>query len=497
MLGRDDEYRDGLERAFDQHRESGDAQRAARCAFWIGHNLLFRGDSVRAAGWFGRAERLIDADGRDCVERGYLLIPLWLGQMARDEWQAGYDTAAAAAEIAERFADADLVWLARDEQSRALLNLGRVQEALRLADEVLLAAPDLSPVVSGILYCNTVAFCQSAYQLRHAQAWTEALTTWCEERPGMVAHMGLCLVHRAQVMRLHGDWTGALDEVTRAADRFTDGVLNELACGSAHYEQGEVHRLRGTAREAETAYRAASQCGHEPQPGLALLRLATGDTAAAAAAIRRAVAETTKPLRRARLLPAYVEIMVAAGELERARGACADLEELAGAHASEALAAMADHAHGAVLLAVGEPGAALARLRAAADGWRSLDARYELARARELLGLACRGMSDEDSAALELEAALEAFEQLGAAPDARRVRTQLRATTDVHGLSERELEVLRLVAAGDSNRDIATALVISEHTVARHLQNIYAKLGVSSRTAAGAFAYEHHLTGPN
>jgi DNA-binding NarL/FixJ family response regulator len=500
MLGDDAEYREHLERAHDRHREAGDVPRAARCAFWSGHNLLFRGERVHAAGWFGRAQRLVDADARDCVERGYLLIPRWLAQMAGDDWQGGLETAAAAAAIGERFGDRDLVWLARDEQSRALLNLGRVQEGLLLADEVLIAAQELSPIVAGIVYCNTVAFCQSAYQVRHAQAWTEALNSWCERQPAMVAHMGLCLVHRAEVMRLHGEWAGALEEVTRATDRFTAGVLNELACGRAHYERGEVYRLRGAFSQAEAAYRAASRCGHEPQPGLALLRLGTGDAAAAAAAIRRAIGETTKPLQRARLLPAYVEIMLATAELERARGACAELEQLAGIHPSEALRAMADQAEGSARLNAGEPEAALPTLRAAAAGWRSLGARHEAARARELLGRACRDVGDEDSAALEFEAALEDFVALGAAPDAERVRALLAPTAgapDAHGLSQRELEVLRLLAAGNSNRDIAATLVISEHTVARHLQNIYGKLGVSTRTAAGAFAYEHHLIGPN
>ena len=186
-------------------------------------------------------------------------------------------------------------------------------------DEVLVAATagELSPIVTGIVYCNTIAFCRDVYELRHAREWTEALTRWCDEQPEMVAHNGLCLVHRAEIMQLQGAWDDALEEARRAAERFTRGVLNQLACGKALYRQGEVHRLRGEFAAAEEAYREASRCGCEPQPGLALLRLAQGKATAAAAAIRRAVGEATQPLARAALLPAYVEIMLAVGELER------------------------------------------------------------------------------------------------------------------------------------------------------------------------------------
>jgi DNA-binding CsgD family transcriptional regulator/tetratricopeptide (TPR) repeat protein len=495
MLGRDDDYVEGLERAHRAYLESGEVPHAVRCAFWIGHNMLFRGETARATGWFGRAQRLLEREQRDCAERGYLLIPVWLEQMGRGDWEAGYATAVEAAEIGERFGEADLVWLARDEQGRALVKWGRVDEGLRLVNEALVVASagELSPIVTGIVYCNTIAFCRDVYQLRHAREWTEALTRWCERQPEMVAHMGLCLVHRAEMMQLRGAWPDALDEATRAAQRFTDGMLNRLARGNALYLQGEIHRLRGGLAGAEDAYRHASQYGYEPQPGLALLRLAQGNRTAAAAAIRRAVGETTQPLKRAGLLPAYVEIMLAAGEVERARGASQELADIADGHASEALAAMAAHALGAVNLAEGDAEAALTSLRRAAEVWQDLNAVYEIARVRVLLGLACRALDDEDGATLELEAARNGFALLGAEPDLARVDSLMPSTTasGVHGLTVRESEVLRLVAAGMTNRQVAAELVISEHTVRRHLQNIFAKLGVSSRTAASAFAFEH------
>jgi tetratricopeptide (TPR) repeat protein len=280
---------------------------------------LFRGDAVQASGWFGRAERLLETADQDCVERGYLLIPLWLKQMASGDHAAGNTTAAEAAEIGERFGDADLMWLASDDQGRALVNQGRVEEGLRLVDGVLVAAlaGELSPLITGIVYCNTIALCQDAYELRHAREWTEALTRWCERQPEMVAHNGLCLVHRAEIMQLQGAWDDALAEATRAAERFTQCVLNQLACGTAHYREGELRRLRGDFGAAEAAYREASRCGVEPQPGLALLRVAQDRVDTAAAWIRRAVGETTRPLKRVALLPAYVEIMLAVGERGR------------------------------------------------------------------------------------------------------------------------------------------------------------------------------------
>jgi DNA-binding NarL/FixJ family response regulator len=497
MLGRDDDYASALERAHHAYVDAHEPARAVRCAFWIGHNMLFRGETVRARAWFARAERLLEREAPECVERGWLLIPVWLEQLARGDWEAGYATAADAAAIGERFGDADLVWLARDDQARALVKQGRVEEGLRLLDEALVVAAsgELSPVVTGIVYCNTIAFCHDAYEVRHAREWTAALTRWCDSQPEMVAHNGLCLVHRAEILQMQGAWGDALAEAGRAAERFTQGVLNQLAHGKALYRRGEIHRLRGELDAAEAVYREANRYGCEPQPGLALLRLAQGRRDTAASAIRRAVGETTEPLKRAALLPAYVEIMLKGDDVETAHSAARQLEEIARRQRNDALEARSAQAHGAVALARDAPQTALVAARRAAEGWQALGAPYDAARARVLIGLACRALGDDDTAALELEAARDVFAELGAVPDVARVEELLPRVPvpGTHGLTGRELEVLRLVAAGKSNREIASALVISERTVARHLQNIFAKLRLSSRTAAAAYAFEHDL----
>jgi DNA-binding NarL/FixJ family response regulator len=493
MLGRDDDYVATLTRAHQAHLASGDLPRGIRCAIWVGHSYLFRGQATQAGGWFARAERLLKRVSDDCVERGYILIPLWLGQMQGGDYEAGLATTIEAERIGERFADADLVWLARDEQARALLRLGRGGEGLRLVEEILLSAEtdELSPFIMGIVYCNTIDFCRDCYELRHVREWTAALTRWCGRQPEMVTHNGLCLVHRAQIMQLMGGWGDALNEAKTAAERFTEGILNQFALGLAHYRQAEIHRLRGNFDQAEVAYQEASRWGFVPQPGTSLMRLAQGRRDAAVAGIRRSVAETTEPLARAELLAAYVEITLAAGDSEAARTAARELERIAAQRDNDVLDAMSAQAHGAVSLDAGAVSRALVAFRRALSVWQSLEAPYEVAKLRVRLAAACSAFGDDEAAQLELQAAREGFAALGAAPDLAAITSGEPAVA--HGLSEREVEVLRLIAAGKGNREIATVLVISEHTVARHVQNIFAKLDVASRTAAAAFAFEHDL----
>jgi DNA-binding CsgD family transcriptional regulator len=496
MLGRNDDHVSALERAHHMYLEASEALQAVRCAFWVGLNLALRGEMSRATGWFGRAQRLLEREKRDCVERGYLLVPVMLQHEAIGDWQAAYATAADAAEIGERFGEADLLALAVHEQGHALVKQGQVEEGFGLLDEAMVAVigGELSPIVTGLIYCSVIEGCQEVYALRRAQEWTAALTQWCEQQPDMVAFTGRCLVHRAEIMQLRGAWREALEEARRAGERSSQGV-SQAEAAQAFYQQGEFHRLQGELVAAEEAYRDASRCGWEPQPGLALLRLAEGNGDAAAAAIRRVVGETTEPLKRARLLPAYVEIMLTVGDPQEARSACHELEKTSAVYRSGMLGAIAAHARGAVDLAEGDARAALLALRHAWQVWQDLEVPYEVARVRVLLGLACRALGDDETAALELEAARGVFAQLGAALDLARVDslTQHAPSIDAHGLTPRELQVLRLVAAGKTNKAIAAELVLSERTVDRHVSNIFTKLGVSSRAAATAYAYKYQL----
>jgi DNA-binding CsgD family transcriptional regulator len=497
MLGRDADHVRALERAHHAYLDTGGIPRAVYCAYWIGHNMMLRGEAGPASGWFSRGQRLLERDGQDCAERGYLLIPELVAQAIAGEHEAGYTTATEVAEIGTRFGDQDLIAIGVHEQGHALVRMGHFEEGLRLVDEVMVTVTtgELSPIVAGLVYCNTIGFWQSVYELRRAREWTDALTRWCQQQPDMVAHTGVCLVHRAEIMQLQGAWEASLEEARRAGERFAEGVLNERVCAKAFYRQGEVHRLRGERSAAEESYREASRRGFEPQPGLALLRLAEGKRDVAASAMRRALNEASRVHARAALLPAYVEIMLAAGEVEEARGACRELESISSAHRSDMLRAMSAQAQGALALVEGESDRALAALREALRAWQELEAPYEVARVRVLVGLGCRATGDEDTAAWELDAARGVFDRLGAVPDVSRVDSLTASTqrAPAHGLTQRELQVLRLVAGGATNRSIAAELVLSERTIDRHVSNIFAKLGVSSRAAATAYAYEHDL----
>jgi DNA-binding NarL/FixJ family response regulator len=481
MLGEELEYLDVLERAHHAFLAEGELERAVRSAFWLGLIRTSRGEAGRASGWLARAQRLLG--DRDCAERGYLRL---LETLNTDP-EVGRAGAAEGAEIGRRFGDGDLFALSVHEEGHCLVRQGRIEEGLALLDEAMLTAVagETSPIATGLLYCSVIDGCQQLHELRRAQDWTEAMTRWCEQQPDLVMFTGRCLVHRAEIMQVRGAWSEAL----AAAQHAIASRADERAAGGAYYRQGELHRLQGDFAAAETAYRESSRHGLEPQPGLALLRLAQGRGGAAAAAIDRAVGETGDPLLRARLLPAQVEIALAAGDGETARAACGELEQLAAGRPCALLDAIVAHARGAIELDAGDARAALTALRAAEAAWHELDAPYETARVRVLVARACAALGDEDSAALGLDAARAVFERLGAAPDI----AALAARDEAHGLSPRELQVLRLVAAGETNKAIAAELVLSERTVERHVSNIFAKLAVSTRAAATAFAYEHGL----
>ena len=487
-------------RAYDESIRAGEVGRAARSAFWIAVEYLGRGEMAPAGGWLAKAERLVGEGGGDRVESGYLLIASAAQSLAMGDQAAALQANERALEVGTKFGDPDLIVLARLGVGESLVVMGEVERGVGLMDEVMVdvTSGEVSPVIVGIAYCSVIDTCHRVFDLRRAQEWTAALDRWCESQPQLVHFRGQCLLNRAELRQFHGAWDAAAAETREASERLAQPGADP-SLGEAIYQTAELHRLRGEFADAEAAYRRASRLGRPPEPGIALLRLAQGQGDVAAATITRATDEATGIFARARLLEPLVEVMLGTGATSAARLAVDELLQIASDVRAPLLSAMADRAHGAVLLAEGDPRHALAALRPSWAAWQSLDAPYEAARARVLIGLACHGLDDGDGATMEFEAAAEVFRGLGAGPELARVDGFLerRGVAPAGGLTSREFEVLRLVAAGKTNRDIAADLVISDRTVARHLSNIFDKLGVSSRAAATSYAYEHGLIAPS
>lgn len=493
LLGHVDTAVDALTRAYRMHDGTDDPRAALRCGFWIIFIVIGRGDVAQASGWMSHCTHMLARAPAGCAERSYLsVIEAYRMVAVEQRYAEGQRTADSVVEAARRTGDEDLLALGLNVAGRARIHAGMVEEGLARLDEAMVAvvSGSLSPPAAGTVYCSLIDACEEIAEYGRSLEWTDALSRWCDRQQGMITFTGQCLTHRATILRRQGDWTAAESQVEQARERFA-GAADEQAIGGALYELGEVHRLGGDFTAAEDAFRSASDWGHDPQPGLALLRLAQGRIAAATATMRRELSERTDAIDRIRLLPAAVEILVAAGDAATASDAADELRELAGAYRTSALAAQADLAQGAVLLAAGEADQALAALRRASEGWRSLKAPYETARARVLVAQACRHMGDDDTAALELAAARRIFAELGAAPDLNRLRPA--KTGNRFGLSPRELEVLGQVATGKTNSEIAAELHVAVKTVERHVANILTKLGVSSRTAATSLAHEHDL----
>ncbi len=495
MVGRTDEAGRTWERAYHAAIDGGQPARAVRHAFHIIMGLGQRGEFAQAGGWHARATGVLDADGLDVVERGYLLIPEALLSLQNGDATTAFELFERVAELARRFGDTDLATYGRLGRGQSLVTMGEVVRGVAFLDEAMLAvtAGEVTPIVVGTVYCAAIEAFGEIFDLRRAQEWTAALSAWCDAQPDLVPFRGRCLVYRTEIMEFHGLWRDADREAQRAYAWLSRPPI-EPAIGEAHYRRAELHRLRGKHAEAEGEYRQASQWGRRPDPGLALLRLAAGDGIAAAASIRRALDETTG-MARARLLAPFVEIMLAIGDLAAARSATDELAALADRSGAVLLLALAARADGEVRLAEGDAREALTTLRQAAARWQELDSPYESARVRVGIGQACRSLGDGDAAELEFDAARRAFAALGAVPDLGRLDRLAgeAAAEQPGGLTEREIEVLRVLATGRTNRAIAAGLGISERTVDRHVSNIYTKLDVNTRAAATAWAYEHDL----
>jgi DNA-binding NarL/FixJ family response regulator len=492
MVGRDDACDDAWVEAHRTWSHGGEAERAARCAFWQALGLFFRGDLAPAMGWVARGGRVLGDSRGESVEQAWLRMLTALPRLFEGDADV-YSSFVDAGAIAERFADADATMFARLCRGYALILQGRVAEGVALLDEVMVAvtADEVAPLLAGIAYCQVIALCQAVFDLRRAREWTDALTRWCDSQPDLVPFRGNCLVHRCEIFQLQGAWTEALESARRARELLA-GPPAWDALGSAYYQLAEIERLRGELSEAEESYRQASLAGRDPEPGMSLLRLARGRVDLALPTIRRALDEAEDPIARSRLLPACVEVMLEAEDVAAARAAADELAEIATQLDAPYLTALAADAAGAVILAEGDTRAALAKLRTAQRSWRELEVPHQAARVRVLIGIACRELGDDASAELEFEAARSMLEELGARPDLERL-ARIAGSPRPGGLSRRESEVLTLVAAGKTNRAIATELFISEKTVARHVSNIFAKLSLSSRAEATGFAYKHGL----
>ena len=491
LTGRELECQRVLERLYRIHCECDNRPDAARCAFWLALTYLLRGESGRSNAWTVRGQRLVEH--LDCVERGYLTLSVAEQQLREGHADAALAIAGQSLAIGESHRDPDLIAAARHGQGRALIQRGDVVAGLKCLDETMLAvvAGELLPVMTTLMYCSVIDTCRQVYALGRAREWTAAFSSVCEQQPDM-AFTGICLVHRAEILQLQGAWPEALAEARRACELAQRA--DRKPPGAGLYQQAEIHRLCGEFEKAEEAYRAASDRGFEPQPGLALLRLAQGRTDAACAAIRRLTNAGSDRMRRAGILPAHLEIMLACGDIDEARRARDELRELAHAFDTDLLPAVVAQADGAIAIAEGRANAALDPLRRAFSLWQRLDAPYEAARVRVLIGHACRALGDEEAAVLELEAARSVFERIGARPDLARLdapHTSARPARPV--LTPRELHVLRLISTGRTNKEIGQALSLSVRTIDRHVTNILTKLDVRSRTAATTYAHDHKL----
>ena len=497
LIGEDTASLDARTRAHTGHLAHGDVERAALSALWLAFVLLDEpGQQAAASGWLARVARLLENCPPECAARGRWLCATAFASIGRGDVAAAARGFEEAARMGRACGDAELAALARQGHGRVLLRQERTREGLAALDEAMVAVTcgEVGPIVAGVVYCSVIGACHEVFELRRAHEWTTALAGWCAAHPDMVMFRGPCLVRRSELLQLRGDWHESVEEARRACERTARGAAKRDA-GSAQYRLGDLRRLRGEFEAAEAAYRLANLAGRKPDPGLALLRMATGDLPKAVTAIQRALEETRSPRARVDVQRAAVEILLAAGDTAGAADVAAELRTAAERVGASFLRAAAETETAAVALARGELDLALASLRAATATWEQIDAPYELARARALTGDAYLARADEDGARTEFEAAQELFERLGAVPDAASMTERLARwnARPSGGLTGREVEVLRLVATGRSNRAIGAELAISEKTVARHISNIFSKLDLPSRSAATAYAYEHKL----
>lgn len=478
--------------AYAAHVGAGAAEAAALAAWRLFYDHFLVGETAVANGWLGRSRRHAETGGARAT--GWVAVAETDRALAEGEAGAALAHARRALRAARVLADDDLLAMALQATGRALCAVGDVDEGMALLDEAMVAVVnrEIDPLYTGWVFCNLLSTCHDLADLDRAAQWSDAAMRWCGGLWEGRMYPGLCRVYSVELSCLRGDWDTAAADARRACAELD--TYDPRYAGEAYYLVGEIKRLTGDLDGAEESFVRAHQLGRAPQPGLALVRVAQGRHAAAATALRLALTPgPASPLRRAQLLAARVEAELRLGEPAEAQRSADELVTLADASPNPYLGAIAGAAEGQVLLARGEATAALPPLRAACATCQRLGLAYDAARTQVLIGTAARAAGDEDTAVLELRAARMTFGRLGARPDGERVDALLAGEPGPTPLTAREVEVLRLVAQGRTNREIGAALLVSEHTVARHLSNTFAKVGATSRAAATAYAYERGL----
>jgi ATP/maltotriose-dependent transcriptional regulator MalT len=485
--GRLEECIEARQRAFHAYEVSGDTRRAGQCAVWLYEHHCFRNRTAMASAWLQRARRLL-ADDVDCVEHGALLLreaEIAHGSGRLDDAGA---QATRALTLARSLGSPDLEAQALQTIGRVLNDGGDVERGLAHLDEAMLLAVEgrLDPYSTGKVYCSLISACEDVGDLRRAAEWTEATSEWAQQHPQAI-FPGICRIHRANILDRRGALADAERELTRAATELLDSHLANAAAAFA--EVGDVRRRLGDLDRAEEAFARSAELSGRTCAGTALLRLAQGRVDAAARIIAGCLADLPpNRLARAKLMPVAAQVAIAAGDLDGAETSVRDLEATADAFDTPMLRAMATMARGRLQLARHDVDGAASTLRDALHRWQELEIPYEVATTRTVLAQALRDSGDEAGAQEFFASARSLFDQLGARLDAPPSAPAL-----PNGLTAREAEVLRLIAEGLSNKDIAAALHLSIKTVSRHLSNIFTKIGVSSRAAATAFAFEHDL----
>ncbi|MDR6906342.1 DNA-binding CsgD family transcriptional regulator [Agromyces sp. 3263] len=496
FLGHESECERTWDAAHRAYLEAGETDAAMRCVFWLGFTLADRGEVVRAGAWMARLAELSAASAPSLLGDAALALAQGATAYAQGRVEESVGLCERAAASARAAGDLDLEVLATMSLARSLVFSGRPVEGFAAMDRVMLAVSSgrVSDRAAGPAYCAVIASCIDRWDIDRARVWTRDLSEWCDAQRGLEPFRGECSVHRASVLQLLGEWDEAAATLADVCER----ERRALALEHAYYGVAELHRLAGRRDEAEAAYRRAAELGREVQPGLARLRRDEGRTATARSGIVRALESAPSLSIRAELLAAQVELEVEHGDPAVAAGAAAQLRAMADLMATPYLGAQADRADARLLLQADAADRALPLLRRAWSAWRQLEAPYEAAVTRVLLGRANRAAGDEEAAQLEFDAARTVLADLGAVADLDRLeRTAAGAGRSAAaasaGLTRREVEVLRLIAGGRTNRQIAQELFLSERTVARHVSNILGKLGLANRAGATAFAFEHGL----